>query len=580
MSDWKEDINSGENVQAPEEPGEDMQKSEEDVQTAGENMQIPEDGVEPMPPEPVEPVMPPAPEAYPEYPAYGGQYPGQQAQWQQPGAPQPPVQQGFQQYPPYYPQGPQQFVQYPQQYAEQQHAEQQPGGQYNAVQQPAAQYGAQQWQAPYPPYPGAYQPPAPPKRKMSTGAKVFLWIAGILAVAGMSSAVMYFALAADRGTEPDENYPGFRVPFDEDEIEPDGPEDGEPGTEPSEEAPEEPERPKVDVTPNTEGIAISPRPSGDTLDAEAVYNRIVTSTVTVSAQLTQDGKKTGESTGTGIIATSDGYIITNSHVVLNSRSAVVTITTHEGLEYEAVVVGVDRTTDLAVLKTNDHDFVPAEFGDADELSVGEWVLAIGNPGGARFSSSLTRGIISGLDREVGKYSEEGMTYIQTDAAINPGNSGGPLVNMYGQVVGINSSKIVTEGYEGMGFAIPVSRAQPIINNLLSDGYIKGRTRLGIMCMEISESMAQMYSIPRGLQITEFNEDCTLAGTEAQPGDIITAIEGERVESLRDVSNLLLRYSPGDQVTLTLYRPSQTFGQSGRELEVEMTLLEDKGETQD
>ncbi len=173
-----------------------------------------------------------------------------------------------------------------------------------------------------------------------------------------------------------------------------------------------------------------------------------------------------------------------------------------------------------------------------------------------------------------------MTYIQTDAAINPGNSGGPLVNMYGQVVGINSSKIVTEGYEGMGFAIPVSRAQPIINNLLSDGYIKGRTRLGIMCMEISESMAQMYSIPRGLQITEFNEGCTLEGTEAQPGDIITAIEGERVESLRDVSNLLLRYSPGDQVTLTLYRPSQTFGQNGRELEVEITLLEDKGETQD
>ena len=573
MSDWREDINSGENVQAPEEHGEDIQRSEE-------NVQIPEDGVEPIPPEPVEPVMPPASDAYPEYPAYGGQYPGQQPQWQ-PVAPQQPVQQpGFQQYPPYYPQGPQQFVQYPQQYAEQQYAEQQPGGQYNAVQQPAAQYGAQQWQAPYPPYPGAYQPPAPPKRKMSTGAKVFLWIAGILAVAGMSSAVMYFALAADRGTEPDENYPGFRVPFDEDDIVPDGPEDGEPGTEPSEEAPEEPERPQVDVTPNTEGIAISPRPSGDTLDAEAVYNRIVTSTVTVSAQLTQDGKKTGESTGTGIIATSDGYIITNSHVVLNSRSAVVTITTHEGLEYEAVVVGVDRTTDLAVLKTNDHDFVPAEFGDADELSVGEWVLAIGNPGGARFSSSLTRGIISGLDREVGKYSEEGMTYIQTDAAINPGNSGGPLVNMYGQVVGINSSKIVTEGYEGMGFAIPVSRAQPIINNLLSDGYIKGRTRLGIMCMEISESMAQMYSIPRGLQITEFNEGCTLAGTEAQPGDIITAIEGERVESLRDVSNLLLRYSPGDQVTLTLYRPSQTFGQSGRELEVEITLLEDKGETQD
>ncbi len=567
MSDWKEDVQGepgDENVQITDGAGEDVQIPEENVQAPGT-------GVEPNPPEPVEPVMPPAPEAYPEYPAYGqpAQPPVQPPQWQQPYR-QP---QAYQPYQPAYQPYPQQ-IGYP---VEQQNTQQQP-----YVQQPVQPYPQQWQQQPYAPYPGAYAPPPPPRRKMSTGAKVFLWIAGILAVAAVVGAAFYLVLSAGSSPSPDRNpIFGYNKPFDGYDDEDKGGEEDDEEPAPTEEPPqEEPERPKVDVTPNTEGITISPRPSGNTLDAEEVYNRIVTSTVTVSAKLTQEGGKTGESTGTGIIATSDGYIITNSHVVLNSRSAVVTVTTFDGLEYEAVVVGVDRTTDLAVLKTNDHNFVPAEFGDAGELSVGEWVLAIGNPGGARFSSSLTRGIISGLDREVGKYSEEGMTYIQTDAAINPGNSGGPLVNMYGQVVGINSSKIVTEGYEGMGFAIPVSRAQPIINNLLSDGYIKGRTRLGIMCMEIGADMSQMYGIPRGLQITDFNEDCTLAGTEAQPGDIITAIEGETVESLRDVSNLLLRYAPGDQVTLTLYRPAAAFGQKGRELEVEITLLEDKGETQD
>ena len=585
MSEWKEG--------APEEPEKkdvqipEAEKPEENVQNGaeqeenGENMQIldgdggdvqtaapeqPADTVEPIPPEieepvapppagepepvPAQPVPPPLQQGYPLYPqppAAQPVQPGYAGQWQAPM--QQPV------YPPqpYQPYPPQPPVQY----------------QYS---QPVYQT-----QPVYSPYPGA---PAPAKKKMSTGAKVFLIIAGIFALAGITATVLYFAFALGNNVSDRDDGPhfGYDLPDDGDSVPEDEEDPGFDITPPEED--EEESRPQVDVTPNTEGITISPRPSGETLDAEAVYNRVVTSTVTVSAKLTQENGSTGESTGTGIIATSDGYIITNSHVVLNSRSAKVTVTTFDGLEYEAVVVGVDRTTDLAVLKTNDHDFVPAEFGDAGELSVGEWVLAIGNPGGARFSSSLTRGIISGLDREVGKYSEEGMTYIQTDAAINPGNSGGPLVNMYGQVVVINSSKIVTEGYEGMGFAIPVSRAQPIINNLLSDGYIKGRTRLGIMCREVGSAMSEMYNVPRGLQITEFNEECTLIGTDAEPGDIIIAIEGETVESLRDVSNLLLRYSPGDQVTLTLYRPAQTFGQKGRELEVEITLLEDKGETQD
>lgn len=487
--------------------------------------------------------------------------------------------QGYAPYPAY-PQPP--YPEYPQ--PQQGYYQGQPGG-YGPVPYPQGGYPVQPPQA-YPGYPGpavAYPAPQPPeKRRLSRGAKVFLWIMVILSALSLLGFGVYLVLAAGNSSSNDRDpLFGYSDPFDgygDDEKDEEVPE--EPPQAPAEpEQEEEPERPQVDVSPNTEGIQIQEKPAGEPLDAETVYHQVVPSTVTVAAELTREGQ-TGESTGTGIIATSDGYIITNSHVVLNSKSALVKVTTFDGQEYDAVVVGVDRTTDLAVLKTNDHGFVPAQFGDTAELSVGEWVMAIGNPGGERFSSSLTRGIISGLDREVGKYSENGMTYIQTDAAINPGNSGGPLVNMHGQVVGINSSKIITEGYEGMGFAIPVSSAQPIINELLAGGYIKGRTRLGIMCREISSTMSQIYGLPRGLQITGINEDSGFAGSGAQEGDIITEIDGERVENLREVSNLLLRYEPGDRVKVTLYRPGNGIVSGGEEVEVEITLLEDKGETQD
>lgn len=449
-----------------------------------------------------------------------------------------------------------------------------------AVQPPQAGYYAA------PPAYGAYGaygmpvPPQPPRRKkLSLPLKVFLWIASILAagaVLGFSAYLIYSASTSSGpwySQLPSDQYPIY--PFEDEDPGDEGPDFG---VTPPEDDEDDSKKPDVDVTPNTDGITIHERPEGKELDAQAAYDKVAKSTVTVSAALKKDGQE-ADSTGTGIIATSDGYIITNSHVVLNSKSTTVKVTTYDGEEYDAVVVGVDRTSDLAVLKTNDHAFTPAEFGDAEELSIGEWVLAIGNPGGARFSSSLTRGIVSGLNREVGQYSENGMTYIQTDAAINPGNSGGPLVNMYGQVVGINSSKIITEGYEGMGFAIPVSRAQPIINELLSGGYVKGRTRLGISGYEVSAAMAAMGGVPQGFLISEINKESSFNGTDAKVNDIITAVDGETVTSLNDLSNLLLKYSPGDKVTVKLYRMNEKDMAKGEELEVEITLLEDKGETQ-
>ena len=441
-----------------------------------------------------------------------------------------------------------------------------PQGPWMAYGQPP--YGVPQNGYPGCPGQGWYpcgQPPKPPRKKMSRSLKVFLWIASALTagvIVGFTIFVISWAVAGPQQslveTLPEESQQEESAPEEQQEETP------------------ALELPDVDVTPNEEGIVIHSKPEGDALDAQEVYNRVVQSTVAITASRTGE---TTDSAGTGIIATSDGYIITNAHVVLNTKSVLVTVTTYDGQQYDAVVVGMDRTTDLAVIKTNDYGFTPAEFGDSDQLSIGEWVVAIGNPGGERFASSLTRGIVSGLDRAVERYSEEGMTYIQTDAAINPGNSGGPLVNMYGQVVGINSSKIITDGYEGMGFAIPVSKAKDIIDQLLSGGYVEGRVRLGITGSDVTAAQSAFYGIPQGFVIASIDEDSSFTGTQAQPNDIIIAIDGETVEELQDISNLLLRYSPGDQVTVTLYRQPENGMGEGEEFDVTITLLEDKGETQ-
>lgn len=488
--------------------------------------------VEPQPQQAAQPVAPPQPPVYYQQPVYAQPQPVYAAPQPQPQQPQPV------------------------------YVYQQPV--YAVPQQPI--------------YPGF--PPQPPKKKLSVGLKVFIWVASILVALsflGFGGYLTYQAIQnqvfSNGGNHSSIPLPGGgndQLPFpnipntpDDGDDEPDFDEDVVP---PDAADP----LPDVDVTPNHEGIQISDQPEGAALSVKDAYKKVVKSTVTVAVSLEQNGAER-TSTGTGIIATSDGYIITNSHVVMNSKSSRVKITTYDGEEYDAVVVGTDRTTDLAVLKTNDHDFTPAEFGDTGALEIGDEVIAIGNPGGAKFSGSMTAGYVSGLDRAVGKYSESGMTYLQTDAAINPGNSGGPLVNMYGQVVAINSSKIVADGYEGMAFAIPVSKAQPILNELLSGGYVKGRVRLGITGQNMTGNFYGITPIP-GFLIIAIDEDSAFQGTDAQVGDIITAVDGEEISSLDEMSNLLLKYAPGDEVTITLNR-------NGTEFDVTITLLEDKGETQ-
>ncbi|MDE7279361.1 MAG: trypsin-like peptidase domain-containing protein, partial [Oscillospiraceae bacterium] len=204
-------------------------------------------------------------------------------------------------------------------------------------------------------------------------------------------------------------------------------------------------------------------------------------------------------TGTGIIISPNGYIVTNAHVVQNLSDGKripaenVTVVLADKTEYPAQIIGADSRTDLAVVKINggEKNFSAAEFGDSGKLVEGELAVAIGNPLGFELYGSITCGIISALDRTI-TIDEYEMTLIQTDAAINPGNSGGPLLNRFGQVVGINSSKIISDYAEGLGFAIPISSAEPVIEDLIQNGYVTGRPRIGISGEDIGEENARYY----------------------------------------------------------------------------------------
>lgn len=254
--------------------------------------------------------------------------------------------------------------------------------------------------------------------------------------------------------------------------------------------------------------------------------------------------------GSGIVMSEDGYIITNAHVVAEGTGFKVQM--YDGEAYDAVMIGYDSMTDLAVIKIEAEGLVPAQFGDSSEIKVGETVIAVGNPAGMELASSVTQGIVSAVNREV-RTTNYNMTYIQTDAAINPGNSGGALANEYAQVIGINSSKIVAEGYEGIGFAIPISTAKPVIDDIIANGRVTGRVMLGITCQTVDEIDARNYGIQMGLIINSIDEQSDLIGEGVQRGDIITHIDGERVYNLSDIRVVLDKNKPGDTVTLTIYR---------------------------
>lgn len=337
------------------------------------------------------------------------------------------------------------------------------------------------------------------------------------------------------------------------------------------------------VNENAPSLVIDADESEEALTTPEIVQKNLDSTVVISmysqssnslygfgnseSQLTQVGA------ASGIVMTADGYIITNWHCVINEDTGIaydrVDVTTYDGTVYEnATIVGADEYTDLAVIKVGAANLTPAEFGDSTALQLGETVVAIGNAGGLKYS--VSKGIVSGLDRDVYENSDYAIKCVQVDAAINSGNSGGPLLNNRGQVVGVNSAKMRTElGYENMGFAIPISDAQTIINDLVKYGYVKGRVMLGITGENITQTGYE------GFMIRSIDSDSVLNGTNAQVGDIITEIDGVRVKSQTELRSELAKHEVGDQITLTLLRIDSRTRQTV-ELDVTVTLAESRG----
>lgn len=274
------------------------------------------------------------------------------------------------------------------------------------------------------------------------------------------------------------------------------------------------------------------------------------------------------------------YFITCAHII--STSGIDTeIVLEDETTYDAEIVGYDVRTDVGVLRVKATGFTAAEFGDSSVLQVGEPVYAIGNPGGTAFYGSFTGGYVSAIDRPTSATeSAYSMECIQHDAAINPGNSGGALVNSYGQVIGINSSKIADEEFEGMGFAIPISVAKDIVDDIIESGYVTDRAKLGISYISASQyqtynMIVKMNKLPSGsIIIAEIEENSAFSGTDVVTGDMIIAANGKDLDDADVLLSLIENASAGDELKLTIARVNEDY--TVEKFDVTVKLVEDKG----
>ena len=396
----------------------------------------------------------------------------------------------------------------------------------------------------------------PEKKRMNKNTKAFLWVIGAVLVL-LGAAMVLYSVGLTSGwfggetAEPPQASSSTPAPEDDQKL-----------------------------------LEIEEIPQDGMMTPNQVYEKVKHSVVAVVTYgQGSDLTDSPISSGSGIVFSEDGYIVTNSHVIGDSNQYPVKVVftgqdeNEEDQEYPAQIVGYDKRTDIAVLKIDAAGLTPAEFADSDQLKVGDTVLSLGNPGvaGENFTNTLTKGMVSAVNRTV-TMSSINMQYIQTDAAINPGSSGGALLNLYGQVVGINAAKITTTEIEGICFAIPTNIAKDVINDIVKNGYVSDRVRLGVTIRGLSSYEAEMYNVPQGLVIVGFSSDSEIPSKGAEIGDIITAINGVNTTSSNTLYNELEKFKAGEKVKLTIYRQASG-SQRARTFEIEVTLLEDRGETQ-
>lgn len=315
-------------------------------------------------------------------------------------------------------------------------------------------------------------------------------------------------------------------------------------------------------------LQISGADDAQALTLQQIYAKVIPSVVSITSQTSS-----GEVTGTGIIMTANGYIITNCHVIEGGDTPQVLLQDDDS--YQAAVIGSDETSDLAVLKIDADGLTPAEFGDSDALQVGDAVVAIGDPLGAQLRGTMTDGIISAINRDLA-FDGRTMTLLQTNAALNSGNSGGPLINMQGQVIGINTMKLSaaysSTTVEGLGFAIPISTAKSIVDELLSSGYVAGRPAIGITGETVPVTARAYYRLPAGVYIRSIDKTSDAYARGLRPGDIITAINGTSITSMDDLNAVKNQCQAGDTAQLRIYR-------SGVAYELDVVLMDAAGKTQ-
>lgn len=331
---------------------------------------------------------------------------------------------------------------------------------------------------------------------------------------------------------------------------------------------ESPEPAAVSAPSATMNLQAAPKgidniPQSGGLSLQEIYTRNIPSVVSITCQ----GSRSASS-GTGVVLSADGYIVTNAHVVENANTVSVQLTDERS--FTARLVGCDDISDLAVLRIDCTDLTPAQFGDSTTLRVGDTVVAIGDPLGAAFRGTYTNGIVSAINRDV-DVNGRTMTLIQTNAALNSGNSGGPLINCYGQVVGINTMKIGaftdTAGVEGLGFAIPSTQVKEIVDQIVSQGYVSGRPTLGITGESLSTFYQHYYRMPAGLYITEVDAGSDAEKKGIQEGDMLLYLEDTRVTSMDDLKTAVYDCEVGQTVEVIIYH-------RGQQYKLELTLSED------
>ena len=301
------------------------------------------------------------------------------------------------------------------------------------------------------------------------------------------------------------------------------------------------------------------------LSLQEIYLQNIPSVVSISC--TGYGSA---STGTGVVLTENGYIVTNAHVV--DGAGAIEVLLSDNRVFPASVIGSDEISDLAVLQVQAVDLIPAIFGDSSMLRIGDMVAAIGDPLGVKYRGTYTDGIVSAINRDVDMDGRT-MTLIQTNAALNSGNSGGPLINCYGQVIGINTMKIGaftdSAGVEGIGFAIPSATVKDIVDQLINQGYVSGRPTLGLEGEALSTFYQHYYRLPAGLYITHVDPGSDAQAKGIENGDMLLSIDGRRISTMEDLKSLLFDREVGETVEAVIYR-------SGQQYRVQLTLGEQKG----